>query len=178
MLLFFEQIHQGTDPGPGKNRICGDPLFPRTSSSDRKAISTNRIYINYLEACGENCCYFCFHSELKCLTYFVVNWPSPFSEAGSVTQEKCASDEIDRAVTMGNQLPLRRAKLHVSASTTSWPARVISCDVMGAGFPLNVLPLNLCRKSWSTLHLLFQEYAPSWQCVVWIMDKRTYIKID
>ena len=29
--------------------------------------------------------------------YFVVNGPSSFSKAGSVTHEKCPSDEIDRA---------------------------------------------------------------------------------
>ena len=35
--------------------------------------------------------------------YFVINCPSSFSESGSVTNEKCISDEIDRAMSMGSR---------------------------------------------------------------------------
>ena len=44
-------------------------------------------------------------------TYFVVDLPSPFSEASSVTHEKCPSDEIYRAFTMGHRHRKRRAKM-------------------------------------------------------------------
>ena len=48
----------------------GGLLFSETSSSDRKATTTNRMHSNDLEACGKKCCYFWFHSEVKFLTRF------------------------------------------------------------------------------------------------------------
>ena len=41
----------------------GGPLLQETSSSDWKA--TNRMHSHDLEACGNKCCYFWFHSEVK-----------------------------------------------------------------------------------------------------------------
>ena len=38
----------------------GGPLLQETSSSDRKATSTNRIDSSDLETCGKKCCYFLF----------------------------------------------------------------------------------------------------------------------
>ena len=36
---------------------------------------------------------------------------------------------------------------------------------------------SICaEKIWSTLNLMLQENAPSWQCVEW-MDKRTYVSL-
>ena len=52
--------------------IChgGHPL-QRTSSSDRKATTANRMHSNDLQACGMKCCFFFwFHSEVKHLTRF------------------------------------------------------------------------------------------------------------
>ena len=48
----------------------GGPLLQETSSSDQKATSTNQMDSNDLEACGNKCCYFWFHSEVNCLTRF------------------------------------------------------------------------------------------------------------
>ena len=48
----------------------GGPLLQETSSSDRKATATNRMHSSDLETCGEKCCYFWFHSEVKFLTRF------------------------------------------------------------------------------------------------------------
>ena len=48
------------------------PLLQQTSSSDRKATSTNRMHSSDLEACGMKCCYFWFNSEVKFLTRFYV----------------------------------------------------------------------------------------------------------
>ena len=59
------------DPGWGGAKLChGGPLLQNTSSSDRKATTTNRMHSNDLEACGKKCCYFWFHSEVKFLTCF------------------------------------------------------------------------------------------------------------
>ena len=57
--------------GRGQNRSRG-PLLQETSSSDRKATATNRMHSSDLEACGNKCCYFWFHSEVKFLTRFDV----------------------------------------------------------------------------------------------------------
>ena len=57
----------------------------------------------YMEDFGEE-------NVLDSQKYFFVNGPSPISEAGSLTHEKCPSDEIDRAITMVSQHPQRRAK--------------------------------------------------------------------
>ena len=54
MLLFFGQIRPGADPGWGQK--------------DQKATATSRMHSNDLEACGNKCCYFWFHSEVKFLT--------------------------------------------------------------------------------------------------------------
>ena len=48
----------------------GGPFLQRTSSSDWKATSTNRIHSNDLQACGMKHGYFWFHSEVKYLTRF------------------------------------------------------------------------------------------------------------
>ena len=48
----------------------GGPLLQRTSASDWKAITTNRMYSNDLEAYGMLYCYFWFHSKVKFLTRF------------------------------------------------------------------------------------------------------------
>ena len=48
----------------------GGPLLQRTSASDWKAIATNRMHSNDLEACGMLYCYFWFHSKVKFLTRF------------------------------------------------------------------------------------------------------------
>ena len=48
----------------------GGPLLQRTSASDWKAIATNRIHSNYLEACGMLYSDFWFHSKVKFLTRF------------------------------------------------------------------------------------------------------------
>ena len=48
----------------GQNEVKGGPLLQYSSSSDRKATATNRMYSNDLEACGKKCCYFWFHSEV------------------------------------------------------------------------------------------------------------------
>ena len=48
----------------------GGPLLQRNSASDWKAIATNRMHSNDLEACGILYCYFWFHSEVKFLTRF------------------------------------------------------------------------------------------------------------
>ena len=68
--FFFGQIHPGSDPGRGKNRSRRVPLLQETSSSDRKATTTNQMHSNDLEACGMKYCYFWFHSEVKFLTRF------------------------------------------------------------------------------------------------------------
>ena len=36
----------------GQKKVTGDPLLPRTSSSDWKATATNRMHSNDLEACA------------------------------------------------------------------------------------------------------------------------------
>ena len=48
----------------------GGPLLQRTSASDWKAIATNRMHSNDLEACGMLYCYIWFHSKVKFLTHF------------------------------------------------------------------------------------------------------------
>ena len=48
----------------------GGPLLQRTSASDWKAIATNRMHSNDLEACGMFYCYFWFHSKVEFLTRF------------------------------------------------------------------------------------------------------------
>ena len=40
-----------------------------------------------------------------CQKYFVVDGPSLFSKNGSVTLEKCPSNEMDRVITMGSRHP-------------------------------------------------------------------------
>ena len=54
----------------GPNEVTGGPLLQRTSASDWKAIATNRMHSNHLEACGILYCYFWFHSKVKFLTHF------------------------------------------------------------------------------------------------------------
>ena len=68
MLLFFGLIHQGADPGRGKNRPR-DPLLQRTSL-DRKATATNRMHNSDLEAFERSVVIFWFNSEVKVLTRF------------------------------------------------------------------------------------------------------------
>ena len=53
----------------------------------------------YMEDFGEE------QNVLGCQKYFVVDGPSPFSEAGSVTHEKSPSNEIDRVITMEIRRP-------------------------------------------------------------------------
>ena len=48
----------------------GGPILQEISSSDQKAIATNQIDSNDLEACGKKYCYFWFHYEVKFLTSF------------------------------------------------------------------------------------------------------------
>ena len=48
----------------------GGPLLQETSSSDRKAKTTNQMHSSDLETCGKKCYYFWFHSEVKFLTRF------------------------------------------------------------------------------------------------------------
>ena len=48
----------------------GGPLLQGTSASDWKAIATNRVHSNDIEACGMLYCYFWFHSKVKFLTRF------------------------------------------------------------------------------------------------------------
>ena len=52
----------------GQKKGSRGPLLQQTSSSDRKATSTNRMHSSDLEACWKKCCYFWFHSEVKFLT--------------------------------------------------------------------------------------------------------------
>ena len=47
------------------------PLLQQTSSSDKKATETKQMHSSDLEACGNKCCYFCFHSEVK---FFMRFW--------------------------------------------------------------------------------------------------------
>ena len=49
----------------------GGPLLQRTSASDWKAIATNRMQSNDLEACEMLYCYIWFHSKVKFLTQFL-----------------------------------------------------------------------------------------------------------
>ena len=70
VLLFFGQIRPGADPGWGKNRSRGS-FLQETSSSDRKATAKNKMHSRDLEAYRKKCCYFSFHSEVKCLTRFL-----------------------------------------------------------------------------------------------------------
>ena len=58
-----KRIQGGANIGHGGN------LLQESSSSDWKATATNRMQINDLEA-YKKCCYFWFHSEVKCLTRF------------------------------------------------------------------------------------------------------------
>ena len=44
-------------------------LFQKTSSSDWKATATNQMHSNDLKACGNKCCCFWLHSEVKFLTF-------------------------------------------------------------------------------------------------------------
>ena len=58
------------DPSKGGSRavpkwVTGGPLLQRTSASGWKAIATNQIHSNDLEACGMLYCYFWFHSKVK-----------------------------------------------------------------------------------------------------------------
>ena len=46
----------------------GGSLLQKTSSSDLKATTTNRIHSSDLEACVMKCCCFWFHSVVKFLT--------------------------------------------------------------------------------------------------------------
>ena len=69
VLLFLGQIRLGVDPRRNQNKSRGS-LLQRTSSSDRKATATNRMHSSDLEAFGNRCCYFLFHSEVKFLTRF------------------------------------------------------------------------------------------------------------
>ena len=79
MLLFFDQIRLGADPGRGLIWSRGGPLLQRTSSSDWKATATNQMHSSDLEAFGKKCCYFWFHSDVKFLTWFgVVYWTKLF----------------------------------------------------------------------------------------------------
>ena len=66
VLLFFSQIRPGADPGRGKNRSQGVPLFNELFS-DRKATGTNRMQSNFIVM---KYYYFWFHSEVKFLTRF------------------------------------------------------------------------------------------------------------
>ena len=68
---FWAKSAQGRIQGRAKIGH-GGPLIQRTSSSDWKATATKRIHSNYLEAFGEKCCYFWFHSEVTFLTCFGV----------------------------------------------------------------------------------------------------------
>ena len=66
---FSARSVQGRIKGEGKVGE-GGPLLQRTSASDWKAIATNRMHGNDLEACGMLYCYFWFHSKVKFLTRF------------------------------------------------------------------------------------------------------------
>ena len=59
VLWHFGQILQG-----GAKIGYVGLLFQKTSSSDRKATSTNRMYSNDLEARGKKCCYFWFQYKV------------------------------------------------------------------------------------------------------------------
>ena len=48
----------------------GGPLLQEASSSEWKATATNQMHSSDLEACGKECCYIWFHSEVKFLTRF------------------------------------------------------------------------------------------------------------
>ena len=63
---FLARFAQGRMQG-GAKIGHGGPLLSETSSSDRKATVTNRMHSNDIEACGEECCYFWLHSEVKFL---------------------------------------------------------------------------------------------------------------
>ena len=65
---FSARSIQGRIKGQGR-RSRGVP-FLGTSASDWKAIATNRMHSNDLEACGMLYCYFWFHSKVKFLTRF------------------------------------------------------------------------------------------------------------
>ena len=45
--------------------MTGGGLLQESASSDWKAIATNQMYSNDLEACEMKCCYFLFHSEVN-----------------------------------------------------------------------------------------------------------------
>ena len=55
MLLFFDQIRLGANPGRGKNRSQGGSLLHVTFSSYWKATAANRMDNDDLEAFGKKC---------------------------------------------------------------------------------------------------------------------------
>ena len=71
VVVFRPDLSRGGSRG-GAKIGHGGPLLQETSSSDRKATSTNRMHGSDLEICGKKCCYFWFHSEVKFLTRFDV----------------------------------------------------------------------------------------------------------
>ena len=66
VLAIFAQVQiQGK---ANRSRGGGSPLLQKTSSSDLKATTTNRIHSCDLEACVMKCCCFWFHSVVKFFT--------------------------------------------------------------------------------------------------------------
>ena len=52
-----DTLRGGSRTGQKKKKVTG-PLLKKTSSSDRMATATNRMYSYDLEACEKKCCYF------------------------------------------------------------------------------------------------------------------------
>ena len=85
LLLFLARAALGRIQGGAKQATEG-PLLQQTSSSDRKATSTNRMHSSDLEVCGKKCCYFWFHCEAKFLTLF---WTSGLSHFWASLLDEC-----------------------------------------------------------------------------------------
>ena len=67
-MFFSARSAQGGSKA-GQNR-SQDPLLQETSFSDGKAIVTNQMHCNDLEAYGKKCYYFWFRFKIKFLTRF------------------------------------------------------------------------------------------------------------
>ena len=75
MLLFFFLSDPPRGPIQGRTKIGhGGLLLQETSSSDWKATATNRMHSNDIEACGQKCCYFWFHSRDFACPFLVPNF--------------------------------------------------------------------------------------------------------
>ena len=63
-VLMAPHMDLGVSSISTQGRIQGRGALLKKSFSGRKATAIKRMYSNYLEACGMNCCYFWLHSNL------------------------------------------------------------------------------------------------------------------